>query len=114
MTPISRIDCSIRRYFTIFLMRSVSCRVGRISSRRATMSWRSKASLTAAAISAARSADALGQRPRHGVHRLGAQQGHEMLVVEQLAQGVDDEQQAILRQAGLLDQQLLAIGLLAV
>ena len=58
--------------------------------------------------------DLLGQELRQGVELLGAQQGEEVLVLEQRPERADDEQQPLLVELGLLDHQLLPAHLVLV
>ena len=57
---------------------------------------------------------ALDERPWQRLHALGPEQRDEVLVGQQTAQGVDDEEQAGLAQRRPLDQQLLPLRFLAI
>ena len=119
--PTSRMDAAIWAYFGVFLT-AVGDELERLNvgDRDASVPLLQRPSspvtmqlfvpCQACAPASMRSCKVAGQ----GVEPLGAQQRHEILVGEQLAQGFGHEDQSIARGLGLADQKALAVDVLLI
>src|SRR5438128_196045 len=112
MRPTSASDRTIRLYLTVFLVVCGTDRSGKSAATGSTAIRRSKAIFTSEVMCLSlHHVETLGQRPGQIKQMLGAKQRDEVLIGQQAAQGVDDEEEPALAHRRPLDHQLLPVGL---
>ena len=118
--PTSRIDATIWAYFGVFLIAAETSLRGWIrrsqcAARLPRKPFSPLSDALCVRMSGLRSGlDACGKVSREGVEPLSSQQRHEVLVDEQLSQGLCHEDQSISGGFGLSDQKALAVDVLLI